>query len=61
MKLRQIYNKEWIPVPKVFYKDEKESFLILEDCGKVITELINEDKDFNLQKKVIDILIQIQK
>ena len=60
MKIRKILNKEEIIIPKLYYQDKNETFLILEDCGEVITKFINEDKDFTLQKTIIDILIKFQ-
>lgn len=61
MILRQIYKNEKIKIPELLYQNEKENFLILENCGEVITKLIKEDKDYSIQKKIIDILIEIQK
>ena len=59
-KVANIYNKEGIKVPKIFYQDNNETFLILEECGEQITKFINEDINLIHQKKIIDILINIQ-
>lgn len=64
IKIAKLLADHNLKTPEIFYKDSDNGFILMEDFGDVrIKDILtnNDDKDYEIYKSVIDLLISIQK